>query len=127
MQASSRSAFRPSNLPVNLEMGWNVGVRQAESARAHPSRTRGGAHARAELATEMAARAPTGGTVASCPGESSTCALQFAILCIEPLELTQPSVGRPDYSGRRGNDFVDVHPQVTFPKKIERIDRVLKS
>ena len=77
MQASSCSAFRPSNLPVNLEMGWNVGVRQAESARAHPGRalgTRGGAHARAELATEMAARAPTGGTVASCPGKSSTCA-----------------------------------------------------
>ena len=77
MQASSRSAFRPSNLPVNLEMGWNVGARQAERVRAHPGRalgTRGGAHARAELATEVAARAPTGGTVASCAGNSSTSA-----------------------------------------------------
>ena len=51
---------------------------------------------------------------------------KFAIFCIEPLELNQPSVGRPYPHGRKGNDFVNVHPQVPFSEKIDLIDRVLK-
>ena len=34
------------------------------------------------------------------------------------VELTQLSVGRPDYNGRKGNALAIGHPQVPFPKKL---------
>ena len=96
-------------------------ARARRSARARTQAghwVRGGARTRALSSRRrwLPARRPAG-PLHLAQGTARHALGKFAILCIEPLELTQPSVGRPYCHGRKGYDFGNVHPQVPFPKK----------